>query len=143
MFYRLFSPYGSRLVNVRKDYFCWIFVLGRGIEPPRDCSHTPLKRTRLPVSPPEHTYVCLLYHLVFYYMVWFLKKEILLLRISQVCIYGKILFYFAPSIRCFYICFILFLLFVLFLLVVFVPALFLALVLVFLVQFFSFLVLPF
>ena len=66
MFYRLFSPYDSYLVNVRKNCFYCIFVLGRGIEPPRDCSHTPLKRTRLPVSPPEHNYVYLLYHLVFY-----------------------------------------------------------------------------
>ena len=29
-------------------------VLRRGLEPPRDCSHTPLKRARLPVPPPEH-----------------------------------------------------------------------------------------
>lgn len=30
-----------------------ILVLRRGLEPPWDCSHTPLKRARLPVPPPE------------------------------------------------------------------------------------------
>ena len=31
-------------------------MLRRGLEPPQDYSHTPLKRTRLPVPPPEHVY---------------------------------------------------------------------------------------
>ena len=34
-------------------------MLRRGLEPPQDYSHTPLKRTRLPVPPPEH--ICRVY----------------------------------------------------------------------------------
>ena len=32
---------------------------GRGLEPPRDCSHTLLKRTRLPIPPPGHIGFCI------------------------------------------------------------------------------------
>src|SRR3989344_1436192 len=33
-----------------------ILVRGRGLEPPWDCSHMPLKHARLPVSTPAHRF---------------------------------------------------------------------------------------
>ena len=84
-----------------------------------------------------------------YYTIWcfiyinHLSKRFLSAAVYLFYIYRKILFYRRCFPCCFYISFIICLFLLRFLLVVFAPALFLALVLVFLVQFFSFLVLPF